>query len=127
METTAGFKHSVLVVDDEELIASLFEQILTQEGYNVHTALNGEQAVRSFAEHQEEWSCIIIDMTMPDMVGTEVYRKLCTLRDGVPVIFVSGYSAEMTALKNSCETAVKFLQKPFTPNELAKEVAKILK
>ena len=126
MTTAAGSKPSVLVVDDEEVIACLLEEVLVQSGFNVQTALSGEQGYKHFAENKEDWSCIIIDMTMPDMLGTELYRRMCDLRKGVPVIFVSGYNSEPSTLKSAENTTVRFLQKPFTPFELAKEVSAIV-
>lgn len=126
MNSAAGSKPSVLVVDDEEVITSLLEEVLTQSGFSVQTALTGEQGFKQFAASTEDWSCIIIDMSMPDMLGTELYRRMCSLRDGLPVIFVSGYNSEIASVQTTINSKIRFMQKPFTPFDLASEVTKIV-
>ena len=85
---------TVLVVDDEETIRISAQRMIERSGFSVLTASGGREAIRLFREHQHEVSCVLLDLTMPDMDGAETFGELRRIRPDVRVILTSGYSEE---------------------------------
>ncbi len=82
-------KKKILVVDDEESIHLLYKEELEEEGYEVLSALNGEDALKLFDEANPD--LVILDINMPGMDGIEVLRQMKQKRPSVPVILSSAY------------------------------------
>ncbi len=82
-------KKKILVVDDEESIHLLYKEELEEEGYEVLSALNGEDALKLFDEASPD--LVILDINMPEMDGIEVLRQMKQKRPSVPVILSSAY------------------------------------
>ncbi len=79
----------ILVVDDEESIHLLYREELEEEGYEVHSAMNGEEALKLFDDIKPD--LVILDINMPGMDGIEVLRQIKEKKPGVPVILSSAY------------------------------------
>ncbi len=79
----------ILVVDDEESIHLLYREELEDEGYQVISAMNGEDALKLF--ESENPDLVILDINMPGMDGIEVLRQMKQLKPDVPVILSSAY------------------------------------
>ncbi len=71
---------TVLVVDDEETVRTLARRMLEHFGFSVLTASGGQEAIRLFREHQHEVSCVLLDLTMPDLDGAETFDELRRIR-----------------------------------------------
>ena len=100
--------------------------ILEKEGYKVLRAHDGSEAVNLFTDHADRIDLVLLDLVMPKMGGLEVYKRLQTINDKVPVIFHSGYqlkSEDSTFLR---EHDLLMLQKPYHPDQLLDMVRKIL-
>ncbi len=82
-------KKKILVVDDEESIHLLYKEELEEEGYEVYSALDGEEALKKFDKLKPD--LVILDINMPGMDGIEVLRQMKQERPGVPVILSSAY------------------------------------
>ena len=80
---------TVLIVDDEESIQILYREEFQEEGYQVISALNGEQALHLF--RQKKPDLVILDIQMPGINGIEVLRQMKDLDATVPVILSSAY------------------------------------
>ncbi len=91
-------------------------------GFRVIAAVDGESAVRTFREHSDEVSLVLIDMSMPKLDGAAAVAQIRELRAEVPIIVISGYSAEDLTRRLAGEPRVGFLQKPFEPFELISTV-----
>jgi PAS domain S-box-containing protein len=104
---------TVLVVEDEEGIRSLASRILSEEGYRVIEASDGEAGVQRFEEEAEEIDVVLLDLTMPRLDGLEVLAQLRGLKPGVGVVLMTGYSTEEVSRQLAGGVAV-LLQKPFS-------------
>ncbi|MEA1991333.1 MAG: response regulator [Thermodesulfobacteriota bacterium] len=82
-------KYKILVVDDEESIHLLYKEELEEEGYEVHSAMSGEDALKAF--DAQEPDLVILDINMPGMDGIEVLRQMKQKKPRVPVILSSAY------------------------------------
>lgn len=104
---------AILVVDDDEQLASALQWILAGDQYLVDVALNGEEALLKVKAH--EYNVVICDIKMPLMRGDEFYLKARALRPGVAdrFIFITGFATDphITSFFNRHE--VKYLVKPF--------------
>lgn len=79
----------ILLVDDDESIQLLYQEELQEEGYEVVSAMNGEEALEQF--RQKEPDLVILDIQMPGLNGIEVLRQLKTINSAIPVILSSAY------------------------------------
>jgi CheY-like chemotaxis protein len=95
-------------------------------GFRVLDAANGRLGAEVFARHTQEIRIVLLDMTMPEMGGEETFRELRRLRDDVAVILTSGYNEIEATRRFTAKGLAGFLQKPFTPDELAVKLALVL-
>lgn len=114
----------ILVVDDEKNIRLVLDQCLSEEGYQVETAVSGEHAVEKFAAGP--FDLVLLDMKMPGMDGIEVLRRIKRTAADVPVIMVTGYGSIETAVETMKLGAVDYLRKPFTPDEIRAAVGAVV-
>ena len=82
-------KKRILLVDDEEGIQLLYREEFEEEGFQVTTAYNGEEALEKFS--QEPPDLVILDINMPGMSGIEVLRRMKEFNPDLPVILNSAY------------------------------------
>lgn len=82
-------KKRILLVDDEEGIQLLYQEEFEEEGFEVTTASNGEQALEKFS--QDPPDLVILDINMPGMNGIEVLRRMKEINPNLPVILSSAY------------------------------------
>jgi len=114
---------TVLIIDDELLVAQVALGALSPLGYEVRTAGNGEEGLRLFSECYEQVRVVLLDLTMPGMNSREILARLKGIRAAVPVILSSGFS-ETDVLKNfDKEDIAGFLQKPYAAAQLREAVA----
>ncbi len=104
-------KPTILVVDDEKDICDLFQDFLTQEGYQVFTATNGVEAIS--LGKQERLDLALVDIKMPGMDGIEVFQELKKVKKGMEVIILTGYGTLRTAKQAMGLGAYDYLTKPF--------------
>ncbi|MBF0410222.1 MAG: response regulator [Candidatus Riflebacteria bacterium] len=117
-KSTKGEKVSVLLVEDEELIRETTKRMLEHLGYEVHSSENGRNAVEALKCRQSGFSCVILDLTMPEMSGEDVYREIRKIDSVIPVILSSGHS-EQDSIRNFPEKDIAgFLQKPYLMESL---------
>jgi two-component system nitrogen regulation response regulator NtrX len=117
-------KATVLVVDDEPDIRRLLQEILEDEGYEVHAAENGAAARRIRAERKPD--LILLDIWMPDEDGITLLKDW--LRDDAlcPVIMMSGHATVETAVEATRLGAYDFLEKPLSMAKLLVTVERAL-
>ena len=125
-ERPAGGDETVLIVEDETEILNIARRVLEQAGYSVLSTERPAEALRLAKEHQGAIHLIITDVIMPEINGKDLRDKVVTLRPGVKVLFMSGYTADIIAHQGMLEEGVMVLQKPFSVNELATRVREAL-
>ena len=110
----------VLVVDDEATARSFIERALTQEGYQVLLANDGETALEVLRAMERKVALVITDLVMPGMGGHAFALEVTKLPSPPPVLYISAYE------KPEGEMGKRFLQKPFSIADLTQTVAQLL-
>lgn len=106
----------LMVIDDETAICDACTQILTQEGYAVVTAHNGNDGLEKAREVRPD--IVFVDLKMPGMSGLEVLDRIRELDKNIVPIVITGYATIESAVDSMKHGALEFLPKPFTPEEL---------
>ncbi len=103
-------KHRILVIEDQEDLAELYESSLKKAGYEVTNAYTGEEGVAEFEANGAD--AVLLDMTLPEMHGTKVLEKIRGLSPSVPVVVVTGET--MAESRDVCERlgVQEYLSKP---------------
>ena len=125
-EPAPGGRETVLVVEDEAAVRSLMVDVLRRRGYRVLEAAEGTEALRLAAEHDGALDILVTDVVMPGMSGNDLARRLEAERPGLRVLYVSGYSDEDVGPRVAGGPPQGFLQKPFTPEILARRIREVL-
>ena len=107
-------EHCILIVEDQEDLAELYEATLKKAGYRVRSAYTGEEGIAEFRADGAD--AVLLDMTLPEMHGSQVLREIRTLNADVPVIVITGEENEQ--LREQCERlgAQDYLSKPVDYN-----------
>ncbi len=117
--------HTILVIDDEELIRSSCSGILSRAGFAVRTAADGREGLSLFEELGGETRCVLLDLSMPYVRGNVVFARIRAINPDVPVIIMSGYCDEQTMREFSAAGVAGFVHKPFQPERLVKAVQEV--
>jgi two-component system, cell cycle sensor histidine kinase and response regulator CckA len=117
---------TILVVEDEEAVRDLACRVLRMRGYQVLAAPEAASALQICDSYEGSISLLVSDVVMPGMGGPELARLILTLRPGIKVLFVSGYSEEAIRSEGILEPSTLLVQKPFTPENLCRKVRQLL-
>lgn len=115
----------VLLVEDEESVRTLASRLLGGLGYHVETAATGVEALAR-SQVDGPFDVLVTDVVMPGMNGREVAAALRARQPDLPVLFVSGHSADALDLRPDRESRTDFLAKPFTRADLAERLQALL-
>jgi PAS domain S-box-containing protein len=116
----------VLLVEDDGSVRELAREILEMNGYSVTEATNGVEALKVFAAEQGAIDLMVTDLVMPQMGGRELATKVTPLYPDLRVLFLSGYTDSVAIQQGMLDSGSYFLQKPFTPADLARTVREAL-
>ncbi|MGH7253890.1 MAG: response regulator, partial [Nitrospiraceae bacterium] len=117
---------TILLVEDEEGVRTLASTILQIQGYTVLAAQEGAEALQISQAHPGRIHLLLTDMVMPGMSGGEVAERLAVTRRETRVLYISGYTGKGNIHPSVLDPGATLLQKPFTPEELAFKVRKVL-
>ncbi len=117
---------TILLVEDERAVRDLTRRCLEASGYRVLQAEDAEEAIAVAAGHPGQLDMLLTDVIMPGASGPELARRLVAGRPDLRVLFVSGYTDQAMASERILEPGASFLQKPFTPDTLARKVRDVL-
>jgi signal transduction histidine kinase/CheY-like chemotaxis protein len=113
-DRTLGGGETILVVEDEPAMLEVTRRILDANGYVVLTAGRGTEALRIAAEHDGPIDLLLTDVVMPYMMGKEVAERVCALRPGIRVLFMSGYAQNVIGPMGDLADGRRIIDKPFT-------------
>ncbi|MEE4252917.1 MAG: PAS domain S-box protein [Desulfuromusa sp.] len=116
----------ILFVDDDPMLASLGEEILSLKGYTVTTMTDSTEALKKFTANPDQFDLVITDQTMPDLAGKELIQQLKKVRADIPTIICTGYSSKVNE-DNAKDLGVSaFLMKPLNMPQLLQTVRRVL-
>ncbi len=115
---------TILVVDDDQSIVSIFEFILQQAGYNTVTASSGDECI-AIIQSERKIDLVFLDVKMPGMSGIDTFKEVQKLRPFLLVVMMTGYSVD-ELLKEAFELgAYGVIYKPFDIEEVISVIDKI--
>jgi two-component system, NtrC family, response regulator HydG len=115
---------SILIVDDEPVVRESLEQWFSDEGYTVHVAPNGKEALGLIARHA--FDLALLDIKMPGMDGMELQGKLHEAEPDLPILIMTGYASVETAVQALKQGAYDYITKPVDPDVLSHAVSKAI-
>ncbi len=122
---TAGKEH-ILLVDDDEQIGKMMSAMLERGGYRVSKFMNPVDALDHFVAQPDQFDLVITDMTMPEMTGTQLAKRILDLKTGVPILLCTGYS-ESTDHELSKSLGIQgYLMKPVSRKDLFLKIRELL-
>jgi CheY-like chemotaxis protein len=112
----------ILIADDEPWMRSACKRILQQDGYQVLVASDGREAVDIFKRQGENISCVLMDLSMPELDGHEAMLLMRASRPRLPILLMTGAHETQPVSSEHCD----FLAKPFLPDALLRMVGSAL-
>jgi len=119
-------RETVLVAEDDPSVRRIVTEVLTQKGYRVLQAPDGQAALEMARGEPGEIELLVTDLVMPGMTGRELAEGLARDRRHLRVIYMSGYTDDAVVRHGVLEEGMPYLQKPFTPQALASKVREVL-
>jgi PAS domain S-box-containing protein len=127
-EPQAGLSgtETIMVVEDELLVRNMITGMLDNAGFNVIEAGDGKTALELLKTFKGDIHLIISDIVLPDTNGTILFETMSSLRPGMKVLYMSGYTPDVITHTRLLEDDSHFIQKPFTLNDFANKVRLVL-
>ncbi len=124
-ELPRGTEH-VLIVEDDQPVRRLARDLLTRLGYTVTEAASGRAGLALGSDHTRHFDLALCDVILGDMSGPAVAEALSALHPSIRVLYISGYPDEAIVKTGVLDEGKPFLQKPFTPMQLATKLRDVL-
>lgn len=121
-----GGSEGILVAEDDAHVRLLVKTLLSESGYRVIEAVDGEDALKKFRENRKTTALLLIDVIMPKKNGKEVYDEARKLRPDIKAIFTSGYTADIVHEKGILDEGLHFVSKPVSPSQLLQKIREVL-
>jgi DNA-binding NtrC family response regulator len=117
---------TILLVEDDEIVRTLFHEELKDRGYKLLVASGGEEAIRLCQKNPGEIDLVLTDVVMPDLSGPELVQQLQPFFPNMRVLYMTGYTDAVIANHGLSEDSIELMQKPFTIGALVSKVHQIL-
>ena len=116
----------ILIADDDPVILSIIEQMLSRRGWNVMQATDGLACVDLFQKNLGLINLVITNAGMPRMDGCRASHLIRALDEHIPIMLMSGHSRELLETQGNMTSISTFLAKPFTMEEMCTQVQLLL-
>ena len=117
-------KAQILVIDDDAVVGHSFDRVLSQQGYEVDTALSGEEGLEDIAARN--YDIVFTDIKMPGIDGIEVAERIRKKCPWTPVVVITGYGTSENEARASVLGVSGFVRKPLTPEMIESVTRKAL-
>jgi PAS domain S-box-containing protein len=117
---------TILLVEDEEVVRSSARKLLESRGYEVLEAKGANDALEIGGRYKKHIHLLLTDVVMPQMSGRELAEHLAPLHPETKVLYMSGYADHAVVQHGLLDPGTAFLQKPFTPDALARKLREVL-
>jgi len=126
MATSTPQEITILVVDDEEDVVEIISHFLREEGYNVLTAHDADEAL---SKSTPDVDCILLDVMLPGMSGFEIAKRLRgrVETEKIPIIMLTARSDEQDKITGLEIGADDYITKPFSPREMNARIKAVLR
>jgi len=116
----------VLLVDDESVMLDLGKELLEEQGYAVHVAPGGREALELYTSHRDEIDIVVLDLVMPGMDGGQLYLELKKINPGIKAFFCTGYMSDRVITELLAEEDLRAIQKPVPPELFIRTIREVL-
>jgi two-component system cell cycle sensor histidine kinase/response regulator CckA len=113
-------------VEDDDAVRRMTREFLKIRGYTVTEVRSAAEAIQWMESHDDTIDLVLTDVIMPGMKGRELVEKLAGLRPSLKVLYMSAYTQEHAVSIEILSPGVAFIEKPFSPDELASKVREVL-
>ena len=117
---------NILVVDDDEGVVYLMNAMLEHLDYKVEMHTSSLEAFKALQRHPDQYDLVISDLTMPNMTGLDLSKRLQEIRSGIPIIIITGYGDNINHDIEKHSGIKKVLQKPVRTEEVASAIREVL-
>jgi CheY-like chemotaxis protein len=117
---------TILIAEDDPVVRHIAVQTLKAFGYAVIEAVDGDDARRKFIREGADVRCLVIDVVMAGSLGASVYEDISREKPGIPVLFISGHTAEELRQRGISLEGHRLLMKPFSPQALINRVQRLI-
>ena len=116
----------ILFIDDEKALVNLGRQILGRLGYSVISRTSSSEALELFRKNPNQFDVIVTDMTMPNMTGIDLAKKLMKIRSDIPIILCTGFNEKIDEAKAMEMGISAFVMKPIIMRDIANKIREVL-
>jgi DNA-binding response OmpR family regulator len=113
-------RKKALVIDDEQIVLDSVKKILSQENFDVDTAVSSRIGLGLALDNP--YDIVLTDIRMPEIGGMRILRDVKRAKPSVPVVMITGYATVQNSVQAMKLGATDYIEKPFTPEELVKRV-----
>ena len=125
-EDLSDKKMTILVVDDDDHIRALVSEILKRSGYGVLEANHANKAIEICEKTKRRIDLVLTDIVMPDMNGYELIHQIININPDMKVLFMTGYSGDVSIISRVQESGYKTIEKPFDDEYLVSVIENLL-
>lgn len=122
---TVGKNEKILFVDDDPEVSDVTKNALEQAGYKVDRFISSEMALEKFKKDYNEYDLVITDMNMPNLSGIALGIQIKNIRPDIPIVISTGGDERIDQNKIKDLNFQKFISKPYSSNEISREISKI--
>jgi len=123
-QNPGGTKANILVIDDEEVIRSLFKETLEELGHRVIAVETGFEGLKLV--EQQDFDLVFIDLKMPGMVGDDLFGRIKAIKPRLPVTIITGYPNSGMMARALAQGPFGVMNKPFSESDIMTAVANFL-